>query len=164
MTPKEKRSIELARRFIDTQLWIGEDGWRQWSALQKDKPLRPDQVKTVKQYSDGHTYITGESMFLLHHSHGITLPQVEKIGFICTDVVYYARLLHGYRLLAVTVTDWRRELLYEGHGGWPPLTLQELRDDGFSDIAESLRADIVKGWRDGKHGLPPGMDVANFKE
>ena len=164
MTKKEQRSIELARRFMWGSLSVDEIHWREWLPV-KMTPLRADQLETVQRYSGGQQRITGEAMFLLHHGHGITLPQVEAAGFICDDVVDYACLLHGYRGMAVAVAWWKDMLCEKINGNWrPTLTLQELRDDGFSDLAESLRQAIVREWLQGKRDLPPRMKVAEYND
>ena len=158
---KQQRAIELARRFATTDE-VSDEQWKQWLP-NKSKQLNEDQLSLVRSYADGQV-ISPESMFLLHSDCGITLSQVETAGFQCSDVVEYASLLHGYRLMAVDVTGWREDLLFKIDGKWRPLiTLKELRDDGYPDLAESLRQSIVRDWLKGKHDLPPGMDVAHMK-
>ena len=153
---KQKRAIELARRFA-TLDEISLDQWERWLPS-KIEPLTEDQIGLVHSYTDGQI-ISSEVMFLLHSDCGITLQQIRNAGFQCSDVVEYARLLHGLRTMTVTVAAWKESLLWK----WPLITLNELREDGYADLAESLRYNIVRGWLQVKHELPPGMDVAHME-
>lgn len=163
MTKKEQRSIELARDFMWDDLSVDEARWHKWLP-KKTIPLRPDQVTIVKRYAGGQQSILAEAMFLLHHGHGITLPQIEAVGFVCDDVVNYARLLHGYRQFTLDMAQYREDLLYGNDHRFPLLTLKELCDEGYADLAEILRQSIVAGWLAGKNHLPPGMRVAEYSD
>ena len=167
MTKKEQRSIELARRFMYSCTCDKcKDGteWRR-DLPTKSTPLSPDQLATVRRYNGHKQHLTAETMFLLHHGHGITLSQIEAAGLVCDDAVDYAHLLSGYRGMSIAVAWWKDMLCEKINGNWrPTLTLQELRDDGFSDLAESLRQAIVREWLQGKRDLPPRMKVAEYND
>lgn len=175
MTEKERRSIELARRHGISESEVNEyteKTWRAW-VPDKPKPLTDGQLVTVRRCARGNA-IDVESMFLLHSGHGITGSQAERAGFEVADFGGYCHLLHGLRRMTMTIASWKEDLLHRDrftHEWRPLLTLQELRDDGYGDIAESLRSVILREWRDGKYqipgkpdydDLPPGMNVSGF--
>lgn len=159
LSGKQERAIELAERFSDKEI-TDEETWRAWLP-QKNGGV---DCNILERHSSNRV-ISGERMFLLHSDCGITLSQVEAAGYMCQDVVRYAQLLHGLRQMTLIVKMWKEDLLWQIDGKPRPLlTLQELRDDGFADIAESIRGDIIRGWIEGKHPLPPGMNISEMDD
>jgi hypothetical protein len=159
LSSKQERAIELAEQFSDKEI-TDESVWRAWLP-QKNGSV---DCGVLEQHSVDRV-IPGERMFLLHSDCGITLSQIEAAGYTCQDVVLYAQLLHGLRIMTMSVKMWKEDLLYCIDGKPRPLlTLQELRDDGLADLAESLRGDIIRGWIAGKHHLPPGINISEMDD
>ncbi len=159
MTEKERRSIELARRFWDINDGVPEQRWRE-RISGRSELLTPNQFAIVRRYADGKS-ISGENMFLLFHGHGIKLLQIEAAGFVCIGISECGRLARGYSIMTYTVETWKEDLCLKIFGEWrPTLTLRELCDDGYPDLALSVRKAIISEWRAGKRDLPPGMCVS----
>ena len=154
MTGKEQRAIELSSRFIIDDPAMTEQIWRSWLP-QKMTSLSNEQLGIVRLKSKDRG-IDPETMFLLHSNCGITLSQVESCGYSVSNVSGYAHLLHGLRLMTLTVEMWKKDLVVG------LITLKELCDDGYGDIAEKLRDALIQEWLDGKIDLPPGLNTEQW--
>lgn len=154
MTKKEQRAIELASRFIIDDPIMTEQVWRFWLP-QKMTFLSDEQLGIVRSESKDKV-IDSESMFLLHSNCGITLSQIESCGYSVSNVSGYAHLLHGLRLMTLTVEMWKKDLSIG------LITLKELCADGYGDIAEKLRETLIQEWLDGKIDLPPGLNTEQW--
>jgi hypothetical protein len=130
LTKKQRRAIELVKRFALSANECTEMAWRAWLPL-KDKSLTEGQIALTRSYADKGV-LSDEAMFLLHSDCGITLNQAESAGFSCDDVSGYACLLLGLRVMTYTVTMWKEDIA-DGL-----LTKNELEQDGYGDIAASL--------------------------
>lgn len=154
MTRKEQRAIELVTRFIVDDPTMTEQLWRSYLP-QKMASLNREQQSIVQAKSKD-KIIDSEAMFLLHSNCGITLSQIEVYGYHVSDVSEYARLLHSLRLMTLTVEMWKEDLRVG------IVTLKELCNNGYGDIAEQLRETLIQEWLSGKIDLPLGMNTEQW--
>ena len=140
ITKKEQDTIDLVQRFclLASDLAnITEKCWRDWLPT-KNKSLTDSQLSIIHRYVENDT-LDGDSMFLLHQGYGITLPQIEAHSLKCSSISRYASLLHGLRMMTMTVALWKEDLHFSINGKLRPLiTKHELEEASYSVLVRNL--------------------------